>query len=303
MPPMSRPKFNALFFTVGFIVKWIYANIFDFLRALAGWTKGKLVVLLHRASLVRPAPAELPQDWKVARVGGCSGAMQIACPFLIMPKSLPYRIEIGGFQFFEPATVITDYLITAVCAVLIFKLIKSARWGFILFFILQGLSTLVGGTAHGFPAFGGHVLHQVAWLLAGLAMLRLEWSIDKTFQEDSFRRVGRTLTSIKFAVYCFFIVQTDSTFLPVAINTALGMLVYITPRLLNQRIAGGQVWTDWFLAGIGMLIIPGVIHFIQYNPSAWFNGNDLNHLFIAGAMILFYYGVKNFSKHLAAPVV
>lgn len=27
------------------------------------------------AGLARPAPAELPQDRKVARVGGCSGAM------------------------------------------------------------------------------------------------------------------------------------------------------------------------------------------------------------------------------------
>ena len=32
-------------------------------------------------SLVRPAPAKLPQDRNVARVGGCSGAMQVAYPF------------------------------------------------------------------------------------------------------------------------------------------------------------------------------------------------------------------------------
>ena len=30
---------------------------------------------LQQAGLTRPAPAELPQDRKVARVGGCSGAM------------------------------------------------------------------------------------------------------------------------------------------------------------------------------------------------------------------------------------
>jgi len=32
-------------------------------------------------SLVRPAPTELPQDGNVARVCGCSGAMQVAYPF------------------------------------------------------------------------------------------------------------------------------------------------------------------------------------------------------------------------------
>jgi hypothetical protein len=30
---------------------------------------------LRPAGLTRPAPAELPQDRKIARVGGCSGAM------------------------------------------------------------------------------------------------------------------------------------------------------------------------------------------------------------------------------------
>lgn len=32
-------------------------------------------ISLQPAGLTRPAPAEPPQDRKVARVGGCSGAM------------------------------------------------------------------------------------------------------------------------------------------------------------------------------------------------------------------------------------
>jgi len=42
------------------------------------------LLFLHRVSPVRPAPAELPQDRKIARVGGCSGAMQVAYPFLFL---------------------------------------------------------------------------------------------------------------------------------------------------------------------------------------------------------------------------
>jgi len=34
-----------------------------------------IVLPLQPARLIRPAPAELPQDRNVARVGGCSGAM------------------------------------------------------------------------------------------------------------------------------------------------------------------------------------------------------------------------------------
>lgn len=41
------------------------------------------IVFLQRVSPVRPAPAEFPQGRKTARVGGCSGAMQVAYPFFI----------------------------------------------------------------------------------------------------------------------------------------------------------------------------------------------------------------------------
>lgn|GEM_PF-5370162 len=39
--------------------------------------------ICSRVSLLRPAPAEFPQDRKVARVGGCSGAIKVAYPFFV----------------------------------------------------------------------------------------------------------------------------------------------------------------------------------------------------------------------------
>lgn len=41
----------------------------------------KIFTPLCRASLLRPAPSELPQGGNTARVGGCSGAIEGACPF------------------------------------------------------------------------------------------------------------------------------------------------------------------------------------------------------------------------------
>ena len=38
---------------------------------------------MQRVSHTRPAPFEFPQDRKVARVGGCSGAMYSAYPFFV----------------------------------------------------------------------------------------------------------------------------------------------------------------------------------------------------------------------------
>ncbi len=41
----------------------------------------KRFLLLQRVSLIRPAPTEIPQDRKVARVGGCSGAIYVLTHF------------------------------------------------------------------------------------------------------------------------------------------------------------------------------------------------------------------------------
>jgi len=44
-----------------------------------------LFLPLWRASLLRPAPFELPQGGNAARVEGCSGAIEGACPFFSFP--------------------------------------------------------------------------------------------------------------------------------------------------------------------------------------------------------------------------
>ena len=43
----------------------------------------KFSYLCARVSHIRPAPAKLPQDRKVARVCGCSGAIYQAYPFFV----------------------------------------------------------------------------------------------------------------------------------------------------------------------------------------------------------------------------
>lgn len=53
------------------------------------FAKQLLFLPLWRASLLRPAPFELPQDGNIARVEGCSGAIEVACPFFSFPLMPP----------------------------------------------------------------------------------------------------------------------------------------------------------------------------------------------------------------------
>ena len=47
---------------------------------------------MHRVSHTRPAPSEFPQGRKAARVGGRSGAMYQAYPFLFLPPNHPNSV-------------------------------------------------------------------------------------------------------------------------------------------------------------------------------------------------------------------
>ena len=51
------------------------------------FVKRMLLLPLCRASLLRPAPFELPQVGNKARVEGCSGAIEVACPFFYSPNA------------------------------------------------------------------------------------------------------------------------------------------------------------------------------------------------------------------------
>jgi len=48
----------------------------------------KIFYFCRRVSPVRPAPAEFPQGRKAARVGGCSGATQVAYPLFLTEKKV-----------------------------------------------------------------------------------------------------------------------------------------------------------------------------------------------------------------------
>lgn len=49
---------------------------------------------MHGVSLARPAPVELPQVRNKARVDGCSGAMQVAYPFLLRGSREQYTMAV-----------------------------------------------------------------------------------------------------------------------------------------------------------------------------------------------------------------
>jgi len=57
------------------------------------WRYIKNFYFCSRVSPARPAPAESPQGRKAARVGGCSGATQVAYPLFLKEKKGKERLK------------------------------------------------------------------------------------------------------------------------------------------------------------------------------------------------------------------
>jgi hypothetical protein len=214
-----------------------------------------------------------------------------------MSKPVHTEVSVGDILVYEPVTAITDWLITFACFLLAFRIVRTKKnTPFVLFFILQGTSTLFGGVAHGFYYEFGLVMHQVAWIFAGLAVLALQWSLNAQMPTVSSRISLNSVALLQFSVFAVFALQPSANFLPVAINSAVGLVFMVLPVAIYLKIRLHYQWTVFFFRGIGVLALAGLVNATGLHPHAWFNGNDLAHLIIIAAMFLFYQGVDKFSQ-------
>lgn len=214
-----------------------------------------------------------------------------------MSKPIHTEVYLGDFLLLEPVTVITDWMITVACFYFASRITRTTKnTPFFLFFVLQGVSTLFGGIAHGFLYEFGLAMHQTAWIFAGLSILALQWSHNAQMPTVSSRIALNSIALLQFSVFAVFALQPNANFLPVAINSAVGLVCMVLPVGLFLKIRLHYTWTTYFFRGIGVLALAGLINAVGFHPFKWFNGNDLAHIIIIAAIYFFYRGVDKFSQ-------
>ena len=218
-----------------------------------------------------------------------------------MSKPIHTEASVGDLLLLEPVTVLTDWMITAVCFYFAFQIGRNKKnTPFILFFVLQGLSTLFGGVAHGFYYATGLTMHQVAWVFAGLSILALQWSLNAQMPTVSSRISLNSIALLQFSVFAVFALQPSATFIPVAVNSAVGLVLMVLPVAIFLKVRLHYNWTVYFFRGIGVLALAGLVNASGFHPMKWFNGNDLAHVIIIAALYFFYRGVNKFSEFKSA---
>ncbi len=202
-------------------------------------------------------------------------------------------IFLAGLKILEPATLITDAVLAVSCFFYGYRILKVDQKSLTLnlramFFILMGVSSFLGGFAHGFYYWHGDILHGMTRSFACLSILAIEWSSIATLNSQKLKRLLFSGTLLKSLVAIFFITWYHKFFF-VIINSASGVLfIVIFIELVHyskDRLRARLI----FILGIFLNVLPAIIHLINLSPSKWFNHNDVSHLVL---VLCFYIVMK-----------
>lgn len=192
----------------------------------------------------------------------------------------------------EPATLITDYLLTVVAGGLAWRLRRltprenpAARaWVYALG--LTAMAAFLGGTFHGFGPEMPVVLARTLWLLALVGIAGCAAALDvgllREFPPVGAGRVRRILPGLKLAA-AVGLLLAQPVFLVAIVTYGLSLVAWALAALLSRR-----AWTRMMLAAVGLSVIAAVVQQKRWAPAPWFNHNDLYHVLQALALVCFY---------------
>jgi len=198
----------------------------------------------------------------------------------------------------EPTTMITDYLLGGLAAVLGVRLWRAGRasgertvqaWG--ASFLTTAMAAFLGGTAHGFAAMIGSTVQVVLWKLTvwsiGLTVFLLLAATARAAFADSARRTVVGLAVLQLLVFVVWTIRYDA-FIWVIVNYIPAVLVVLGLQAglcLRQRPGAG-----WLVTGLLTTLAGAAVQAsgLALHPS--FNHNDLYHVIQMAATVMLHRG-------------
>lgn len=206
------------------------------------------------------------------------------------------EIEIAGVVIRDPVTALTNIGIFATGLVCYLRLRKQGlefpNKNWIYFFLLVGVSSLVGVIVHGFSAYTPPDVHfNIWWIMgalqgAGVTLAQFGFASNVL---SRFRMLVISVVTLQFGAFAF-LSYVVGTFTIAKIHLAVGlvpiMLYYIYMALKGRR-------AEMLVAtGIGISSLTALVHGLKISISQWFNYNDIAHVLIIASLVVMYNGVR-----------
>lgn len=207
------------------------------------------------------------------------------------------EIEIAGIVLRDPVTALTNIGIFATGLVCYLRLrrqkLKFPNKNWIYFFLLVGISSLIGVVVHGFSFYTTEETHfNIWWAMtvvqgAGVSFAQFGFASNVLHRHRILVILVVMLQFGAFTVGSYLV----GTFVIAKIHLALGLLpimLYYIYMSMRGKIAEMLVAT-----GIGISSLTALVHGLKVSISReWFNYNDIAHCLIIASLVMMYLGVK-----------
>ncbi len=207
------------------------------------------------------------------------------------------EIDIAGVIVRDPVTALTNIGIFATGLVCYLRLRKqkldfpNKNW--IYFFLLLGISSLVGVVVHGFSFYTTDDMHfKIWWAMgaiqgAGVTLAQFGFASNVL---SKYKMLVISIVTLQFGAFALgsYLI---GTFAIAKWHLALGLLpimfYYIYVATKGKR-------AEMLVAtGIGISSLTALVHGLKFSISdKWFNYNDISHCLIIASLIVMYSGVK-----------
>jgi len=222
------------------------------------------------------------------------------------------EFELFEMQLLEPMALITASFLGGLSVFFAYKIskIKSPLlfykyWK--LFFLLFGISIFLAGLGHTFYNQWNFYGKIPSWLFGPIsiyfaekAMISSHWDKSKKVLFNKISDSKLILVYIAWVLILFFGSNekiATQPFLPIAINTFLGMLAFVGYLGFKYTEKFSVKFKFFWLSALIML--PTVFIFIlKINVHQWFDKNDMSHILIMIGVSYFYLGVKKIAEGL-----
>jgi hypothetical protein len=201
-------------------------------------------------------------------------------------------VFIGGWRVGEPMITLTSVLVASFCLFAWLRLGRCAESGdasrlFRLFFLLMGLSTLIGGiVGHAFMHSLPQVCKTPGWGLGMLAVSAFEQVSILRARAFFSEKAVRALTALNIAqlTVALLVVYATLWFPAVEIHSAFGLLLVVAPLETRLLLRNRDAVSRNILTGILMLVGGVAVHILKISACTWFCYFDIAHLFMCAAI-------------------
>jgi hypothetical protein len=203
-------------------------------------------------------------------------------------------ITISGFPIYEPTTVLTDIIIAVLAITFYFKLKKlkeetTKNWSY--FFLFLGSATFVGSMSHAFFEVHEGWQYKSFWLpmqvINGVGIYFAQRATFVSVLQNStakqFWKWSYLLQLILFIILLLIIQK----YIVSIIENAVGLIPIMVLHYRDKRRFAKTIAN-----GIAISFITAFVHMSKLSLHAYFNYNDLAHVFIMISLYVMYRGVK-----------